>query len=133
MTHIDELYGMLNWNQPEYVQENGRKLAADVKHLSVFCRPLEEKSIWENCAKIMAAKKNEELSIYVYELLEWLKDMNWPGYSIIFSRVCKMSNDVLEPAVELCIQKADLLHDDDWYFNLKCLLERQAKNNEEEM
>ena len=44
-----------------------------------------------------------------------------------------MSNDVLEPAVELCIQKADLLHDDDWYFNLKCLLERQAKNNEEEM
>ncbi|MBQ9012424.1 MAG: DUF5071 domain-containing protein [Bacilli bacterium] len=37
----------------------------------------------ENCVKIISYKNDEELKKYFPLLMEWLKDMNWPGANII--------------------------------------------------
>lgn len=76
---IDKIFEYLSWDNSDEVQKLGIELAGNINNLSVLIMPIENKSIWENCAKVLISKSDEELSMYLIELFEWLKDMNWPG------------------------------------------------------
>lgn len=83
---IDQIFEMLSWNNEEKIQEQGIEEAEKIKHLSVLIQPMESKSIWENCAKVLASKSDQELESYLIPLFEWLQDMNWPGADVIYKR-----------------------------------------------
>lgn len=119
---IDELYALLDWNQSREKQEMGMELARKVKHLSVFCRPLGNKGIWENCARILAEREDHELLPYCSCLFLWLQDMNWPGAAIIFGRLQKIPVNVLELYFTDCVRKAIDLKDYEWCANLNRFL-----------
>ena len=73
---IDTLYEMLDEEQPIEIQEAALREARKIKSLSVFMQPVEYKWSWENCAKVICEKTDEELNNYTYEMLEWLRDLN---------------------------------------------------------
>ena len=108
MCNIDEIMDMLDWNNSEEVQQKGVELAKNIKNISAFVQPNDPgKSVWENCAKILADRPDDKLKPYLSQLLEWLQDFTWPGALIILEKlVCYNEIDVLVFNVELCVKRA---------------------------
>lgn len=116
---------LLDWNNSIEKQEQGVKLAKEVKCINVFLQPgsyYYGKNVWDNCAKILSARSNEELSPYLIELMEWLQDMNWPGAFCILNRLKEMVNEQLfKHSYTICLKCAKALDDEVWESNLKIL------------
>ena len=125
MVNIDYIMGLLDWNNSIEKQEQGISLAKEVKCINVFLQPGSYhygKNVWDNCAKILAARSNEELSPYLIELMAWLQDMNWPGAFCILNRLKKMVNEQLfRHSYAICLKCAKALNDEVWESNLKIL------------
>ena len=125
MINIDYIMDLLDWNNSIEKQEQGIALAKDVKCINVFLQPCSKnynKNVWDNCAKILSARSNEELSPYMIELMEWLQDMNWPGAFCIFERLKGMVNEQLfQHSYTICLKYAQALEDEVWENNLRML------------
>lgn len=125
MVNIDYIMDLLDWNNSMEKQEQGIALAKDVKCINVFLQPCSKnynKNVWDNCAKILSARSNEELSPYMIELMEWLQDMNWPGAFCIFERLKGMVNEQLfQHSYTICLKYAQALEDEVWENNLRML------------
>ena len=62
-TDIDTIFKMLSWNSSEKEQLRGIDEAKKIEYLSVLFQPIEDKSVWENCAKVISSKSDNELHI----------------------------------------------------------------------
>lgn len=111
---IDQIFEMLSWNNDKRIQAQGIKEAKKIKNLSVLIQPIESKSIWENCAKVLVSKTDEELQIYLIDLFEWLQDMNWPGADIVYERLKSMPVQYIETAYRICLSIAKRTQDVVW-------------------
>lgn len=120
---IDELFEMISWNSTEEIQQKGIAEASKIKHLSVFIRPVESKSVWENCARIISSKTDSELERYLPELFQWLQDMNWPGADLIYNRLKNMPYSEVHLAYSLSIMNARRLDDKSWIEVLKTFIQ----------
>ena len=125
-TSTNELFDMLNWNNDIEIQKKGIEEAKKVKYISVFFQPVESKEVWENCARVIAAKKDEELARHLTKLFEWLQDMNWPGAETIFDRILAMSPEFICHAFSYSLKKAIQTDDDSWKESLRTFA--KAKN-----
>ena len=127
MIDIDYIMGLLDWNKSIADQAEGIKMAENIENINVFLQPCSKnynKNVWDNCAKILPARSNEELSPYMIELMEWLQDMNWPGAFCIFDRLKGMVNEQLfQYSYTICLKCAQALDDEVWESNLKMLNE----------
>lgn len=122
LVDIDYIMDSLDWNNSEERQAKGVELAHNVKCINVFLQPLHKehnKNVWENCAKILSQRSDEELSPYLIQLLEWLQDMNWPGAFCILSRMKRYErNSAFDFAINTCIKCAKAMNDTVWEDNL---------------
>lgn len=97
MYSIDKIMQMLDSsyekNNSEEVQNKGIELGKEVKFFDIFFQPKypSGKMVWENCAKIICDKTNEELEPYLDKMFEWVEDLNWPGALLIFERLVDMA------------------------------------------
>ena len=94
---IDEILSMLSWDRPKEEQVKGIVLAKDVKCINAFLQPGPPygKPVWDNCAIVLSKKSNEELEPYIYFLMLWLQDINWPGSIIIYQRLLECVSKLL--------------------------------------
>ena len=111
---IDQIFDMLSWNNNEEIQRQGIQEAKKIKHLSVLFQPIESKSIWENCAKVLVSKEDQELDFYLLPMFQWLQDMNWPGAELIYERLKRMSVEQLETAYKISLSMAESTGDIVW-------------------
>lgn len=111
---IDRIFDMLSWDNKEEIQAKGIEEAKKIRHLSVLIQPIESKSIWENCAKVLASKSDQELESYLIPLFEWLQDMNWPGAEIIYERLKMIPEQKIKASYDICFAKAELTEDSVW-------------------
>lgn len=114
---IDEVYNMLSWDNDISIQILGIQQAKKIKSLGVFILPFlstNSKAVWENCAKVLIDKNDEELMPYITQLFKWLQDPNWPGSVLIFNRLLDMCFDVLEFPLEICLSMAKNTNDSIW-------------------
>ena len=122
MYNIDDIMDMLDWNRSKEEQEKGLKLARTIKSINVFIQPLDSKhnkNVWENCAKVLSERSDEELKPYIISLLEWLQDMNWPGAFTIFERLKNyIDKNVFDWSYRVVMNKALKLDDEIWKENL---------------
>ena len=130
---------LLDWNNSIEKQEQGVKLAKEVKCINVFLQPgshyygnivpfiqpltpKHNKNVWENCAVIISERSDEEIKPHLPEVLEWLQDMNWPGAFCILNRLKEMVNEQLfNHSYTICLKCAKALDDEVWESNLKIL------------
>ena len=114
---MNEIMDMLDWNRDSDIQEEGRQLAENIKCLNVFMQPLDKqynKNVWENCALILSKKSDDLLEPYVFDLLEWLQDMNWPGADIIYQRLLLVSMNYIDVPYRESFEKACKSKDTVW-------------------
>ena len=105
----EDILMMLDWNNPEPIQERGVQLAMQCKDFSVFVQPVfpkYNKNVWENCAKVICRKSDMELQPYIPLLLEWLQDLNWPGAISILERLKSCKGEVFVAPFFETVQKA---------------------------
>ena len=128
MCNIDEIMNMLDWNNEEKVQNKGIEIARNIKCINVFLQPLHQgcsKNVWDNCAKILCEKTDDELEPYLTRLLEWLEDLNWPGALLILERLKKFDSHKLKFELEITVKRAHLENSINWLYNLSDLLENE--------
>lgn len=131
--NIDDIFGYLSWNNAPEVQSMGIEMAKKIKFLSVLIMPIEDKSVWENCAKVLASKSDDELDRYFIKLFEWIKDMNWPGADIIYRRLSLVPSQKIMWAYKYSVSIAEQTHDDIWnlvlsdFISIICL--KQARSD----
>lgn len=126
MVNIDYIMELFDWNNSNTQQSEGLKLAEDVKCISAFIQPGRPygKNVWDNCAKALAQRPDRELEPYLFELMEWLQDMNWPGAFCIFERLKRFEDrKVLLSALSHCAREAKQIKDESWKQNLIMLSE----------
>lgn len=88
-----------------------------------------DKNVWNNCAKILSDKSDEELSPYLPELFRWLKDLNWPGAICIYDRLIISEDELFEYELKVSITTAKAQNDKLWLLALKNLKkERKARD-----
>ena len=118
MVDIDSIMELLDWNRTEEEQALGLKLAREVKCINVFLQPLTpayNKNVWENCAILLSEKSDEELSGHLFQLMEWLQDLNWPGALCILNRLKKWEKDLMfEKTLNDCKKCARAMDDASW-------------------
>ncbi len=119
MANIDQVFRMLSWDSDEETQLEGIREAKKIECLSVLFQPIESKSVWENCAKVLASKSDDELKLYIFRMFQWLQDMNWPGAEIIYRRLLEMPTEMLAWRFQRSLADAIALKDNPW---ISCLL-----------
>lgn len=122
MVDIDYIMELLDWNNTQEKQLFGVELAQNVKCISAFLQPAIPygKRVWDNCAKILANRTDDELYPYLHELFEWLQDLNWPGAICILNRIRNFKTDISKHiSFKNSIKCAKALEDDVWERNLK--------------
>lgn len=99
MINIDYIMSLIDWNKSINEQADGIKMAEDVENINVFLQPCNKNyniNVWDNCAKILSKRTDDELSPYLVELLDWLQDLNWPGALVILDRLKAFSGEKLK-------------------------------------
>ena len=126
MYTFSEVMCMLDWDAPSDIQDRGRNLAKHNLCIKDLLQPVTlefNKNVWDNCALILSEKSDEELAPYLIELLEWLKDLNWPGAMCILKRLNEyIASSTFSLAYRACIDQAKLLDDKVWEYNLGMIL-----------
>ena len=117
--NIDDIFEYLSWDNSDDIQRLGIDSARRIKNLSVLIMPVETKSIWENCAKVLCEKNDKELEIYYYELFKWFQDMNWPGADLIYDRFLFVTQGDLLAAFQHSFSEAIQLEDKAWISALR--------------
>lgn len=140
MDFLIEILKMLDCCNELEIQNKGVELAANFNDIGVFIlpmHPLYNKNVWENCAKIIEKRSDQELAPYVIKLLEWLQDLNWPGTFIIIERLKRIDGEILiNPYIAtLCKAKNYSEDDQEWLDHLTILIENKelAKKLDEDL
>ena len=80
MNDIDRIMYLLNeWERTEEEQSEGLRKARNVLCLKPFFRPIGRgysKHVWENCAIVVCERSDEDLFLYIDEMLLWMQDLN---------------------------------------------------------
>lgn len=122
---IDEIYHLFMWDSQLSNDENemnaqkGIDAARQIQSLFPFMQPIldppeKSKMVWEPCAKVVAMRSDEELQPFLFRLLEWIADPNWPGALIIYERLTQMPYASMEPALSSSRLQAEEAHDSGW-------------------
>lgn len=133
--NMDEIYDLFTWDASYSDEEYNARVdrgiaeARKLKNIYPFIQPIVAgrncKSVWEPCAKVIALKSDEELDDYMYLLLEWLRDMNWPGAEIIFDRLFRIPLTKIQGEIAFSIHRAKRDNDEIWLNTLEALKEHR--------
>ena len=136
MVNIDEILSLLDCRRPEEEQEMGLAWADEVKSIGAFLRPRGETGgmeTWRNCARVLKRKTDKELSPYIIELFEWLRDMSWEGAYLIYDRLLEMEPGMFEEGYTACLFVADRTGEKEWKDTLLMFAADRAKRTAREM
>lgn len=97
---------MMDWHQSKDIQDYAVKLASEDDNVRFWIQPGYYKFSWENCARVIVNKNDNEISTYLTEILEWLQDINWPGALAVLFRLKKMNPSILKVPLEETVLKA---------------------------
>ena len=111
---------MLDWNLPNNEQSaniSGYQPVSD-NEIPCLILPFRKKNCWKNCAILLSTIDNSRLVPFLPQILEWYKDLNWPGFEIISKLIHRFADEQIEEAVRIALQRSSLENDMEWYENL---------------
>ena len=128
MYSIDDIMDMLGWKASKEEQQKGIELAKNIRSIDAFVMPLTQGingNVWDNCAKVLAAKSDDVLDPYLSRLLIWLADIMKPGALTIYKRLRDFSkvDGNLSIAFEIRAQEAIIDDNTLWLGTLAGLID----------
>ena len=127
MDDIKKLIDDLSWNKSQEIQNNAieKLINIDQNELYLLVRPSEDKTCWENAAKVLKKLDYFRIKVILADLLMWLQDMNWPGASTVFDILISVDKEELIPYIEDALKKANEELDYMWITSLKELINKK--------
>ncbi len=115
MENIEKLIDDLDWNKPIETQENAIKNLKNIseKDLCKLIQP-KSKNCWENAAKVINIIGYPKIKTIIPDLLEWLKDLNWPGAVIIVDTLRNIEMGEINEFIKEALIKAESENDELW-------------------
>ncbi|MBQ3528593.1 MAG: DUF5071 domain-containing protein [Clostridia bacterium] len=122
----------LSNEENEAKAQKGIDAAKQIKNLFPFMQPIivppeKSKLVWEPCAKIIAMRSDKELEPFMFKLLEWIQDLNWPGAIIIYDRLTQIPFNTMEFALKHSHRIAERTNDLCWLAVLDALYDDITK------
>lgn len=116
MINIDSL----SWDLPEEQQRQNiaRICIESDDDIKMLILPYQKQRCWENCAILLSKLDDDVLIPFIPQLLEWYKDLNWPGLDIIHKRIKQFPSDVVNVALASALNIAKTEDDEEWVENL---------------
>ena len=113
---------MLDWSLPDSEQYANIAKYQPVSDDEIPCLilPFRKKNCWKNCSILLSTIDNARLVPFLPQILEWYKDLNWPGFEIISKLIMRFSNEQINNAVHIALHRALSENDMEWYENLLC-------------
>lgn len=110
----------LSWNLPEKVQKEHIELMNPDKDddIEQLILPDNKQSCWENCAIVLSRLKNETFMRFLPKVLEWFKDLNWPGTEVIRCKILRLPKKCVQMEIYNAIKRAEDEGDEEWAENL---------------
>ena len=111
MNENNKILEMLDLNNDSAIQEKGIAEAEKIPDFSFLFRPTYPgKNVWQNCAKVICKKSDEELDSYLTNMFEWLEEEKYcfrnDGCMIICERLRKIEPQLLKIPLEKALKKA---------------------------
>jgi len=126
MKGIEEYILDLNWNNPEFIQEKAIKELSKIRESEVILiakqSELCNKYCWHNAAivlKNIGYPRNKRAIPY---LMEWFKDVNWPGISTILQLLKEVDTDILLAYIKCAIDQVLKDQDELWAYGVVYLI-----------
>ena len=110
----------LNWSLPIDEQRSCmmKMLPLTDEEIKSIILPPGKQACWANCAILLSSVDDVTIDAFLPQLLEWYKDLNWPGVEIIHKRLLKLPVRQLESALISTLHNAAIEKDDEWLYNL---------------
>ncbi len=80
--------------------------------------PHYKQTCWENCAVLLSTLDDQRFISFLPKILEWYKDLNWPGIEVIGKRIREIPPYLVKDAVTVALRNAKNENDEEWYENL---------------
>ncbi|MGA9118990.1 MAG: DUF5071 domain-containing protein [Bacteroidota bacterium] len=124
---ILRLLGDMNWGNPEVVQSAAvAELAAhlDDEDLTLVATQSEQcpKACWQNAALVLQSIGYPRIKSVVPILLEWFRDVNWPGVRTMVSLLKTVEAPLLVSRIEEMSKRVVSENDDGWAWGLMFLM-----------
>ena len=116
---------MLDKSNSPQVQAEGMHFAEEINAGDIVCFILHPPNAGaaENCAKILSGKDDDALNLCLEDLVQWLKDLTFPGADIIARRLENFQDkNTLRIVKNACLKEAHKTHDKVWENNIKKLI-----------
>ena len=120
---INSLISNLKWDYSTEVQQEAieKLIQIDEKYISLLIQPI-DKNHWENAALVLKKIGYPRNKIAIPGLLEWLKDLNWPGAWTVLETLQSIDIEVLLPHIKNAINEATEENDEMWLMAIKELV-----------
>ena len=126
MLNVDEAFMMLDWHRQEAEQAEGRSRLAssDIEDITFLVMPSAGKNFWENSAKALTMMGRPRIDPVLPKLMEWLRDMNWPGAGIVLEFLNSQQHHSIQKFLGDAKNQAESEQDDEWLSNLSLVTGR---------
>lgn len=120
---INSLISNLKWDNSTEVQQEAieKLIQIDEKYIGLLIQPIDKKH-WENAALVLKKIGYPRNKLAIPGLLEWLKDLNWPGAWTVLETLQSIDIEVLLPHIKNAINEATEKNDEMWLMALKELV-----------
>ena len=124
----NEYFENLSWSKPKKLQQEAIEHLAelDEKMFYMLIQP-GDKENWENAALVLEKIGYPRVRICIDDLMLWLRDMNWPGASVISTLLLSFPKDELLEYINTAKETAIREQDEMWLYWLDHLLEETQK------
>lgn len=104
---IEEYIRNLNSDAPQYLQDYAisQLIHLEDSKLQLLIQPI-SKSYWKNAALVLKEMGYPRVKSIIPELLEWIKDMNWPGAQEIVDLLTTVDDDIV-PYIKKVLKSGD--------------------------
>ncbi len=86
--------------------------------IEMLILPSRKQECWENCAILLSTLDDARLIPFLPKILEWFKDLNWPGIDVISNRIAELPLHIVKGALTVALCNAENENDEEWYENL---------------
>jgi len=126
MKDIEEYIFDLNWNNPEYIQEKAIEKLSKISGSEVILlakqSELCNKYCWHNATIVLKNIGYPRNKLAIPYLMDWLKDINWPGITTIIQLFKEIDTEILLPYIKVAIDDALKDEDELWAYGMIYLM-----------
>lgn len=128
---LEEIMDLLGSDRTLDAQGYGIIKAKEIRPFFILIMPAGKTNAWQNCARVVSDKSDDELRPYFYDLLQWLRSLELPGASIMLNRLKQYQRKQTdEEQLEECLTMAEVHGENEWADHLRQLKDEGRRKEE---